>query len=166
MPIRYRTTAASEEASNRAMSQPRVISSALTPLVRVGLPLLTALTFVLGFVVGARRQPTHFSFLHYAAAVFLVALVTYWCVDYKRVALTDTDLRISDFRRRRMVVRLRDVDRVIQEAHAVAIHFTRDTDFGRRVRFMPRRRFLALSWTHPIVHELRAAAAAAKRNQS
>ena len=83
-----------------------------------------------------------------------------------RVVLTDRELRISNYRRE-IVVPLSDVDEVTENrwvnVHPVTIQFIRRTDFGHRIVFMPKRRPFALFSSHPIVAELRAAVAAAKR---
>ena len=87
------------------------------------------------------------------------------CLGLKRVTLTEGSLLISNFRRE-IVVPLRDVasvGRTVLGLNAVVIDFARDTAFGRRIKFLPRRRFLWFAWTHPVVDRLRDAVAAARK---
>jgi len=81
----------------------------------------------------------------------------------KRVALTDTALHVSNFWRE-LAVPLGDVeavDHVDSGLGRVVIRFARDTAFGRRIEFIP----IGFSppTPHPIIAELRAAVAGAKR---
>jgi hypothetical protein len=93
--------------------------------------------------------------------------IIYWsCVRLKRVVMTDSELRISNYRRE-IVVPLSEVDEVTVNRwvnlHPVTVQFARRTDFGHRIVFMPKARPLGFFSAHPIVGELRAAAAIAKR---
>lgn len=81
-----------------------------------------------------------------------------------RVALSDAGLHVSNFRRE-VTVPLGDVEAVDeidkQAFYRVAVRFTRDTAFGRRIIFAPIDRGRVKP--HPIIAELRAGMAGAKR---
>jgi hypothetical protein len=81
----------------------------------------------------------------------------------KRVALTDTALHVSNFWRE-IAIPLGDVEAVDHAGGGfgrVVITFARDTAFGRRIEFSPIGLFPPTP--HPIIAELRAAVAGAKR---
>lgn len=89
--------------------------------------------------------------------------------NIKAVSLGDDALHVSNYRRE-ITVPLRDVVRVHQDwfgMRAVNIDLANDTQFGRRIVFLPGWTFwLAPRWRwqpHPIVNELREAVTAAKR---
>ena len=150
--------------------RPRVISAAHTPIIKWGLPgliLAEGISFVIGWVRLLQTDepvaPAVYAYIAVCAALFPVA--AWACLGLKRVALTETSLHISNFRRA-IVVPLRDVasvGRTVVGLNAVIIDFDRDTAFGRRIKFLPRRRFMWLTWTHPIIDRLRDAVAAARR---
>ena len=84
-------------------------------------------------------------------------------IRLKRVALTDTALVISNYRRQ-ITVPLGDIESVDQAKAGFApivVTFARDTAFGRDVAFKPIG--FRLRKPHPIIEELRVAIAAAKR---
>lgn len=81
----------------------------------------------------------------------------------KRVALTDTALHVSNFWRE-IAVPLGDVEAVDHDDSGlgrVVIRFVCDTAFGRRIEFSPIGLFPPTP--HPIIAQLRAAVAGAKR---
>jgi len=86
------------------------------------------------------------------------------CMRLKRVAIDDTSLYVSNYRTE-IVVPLRDIERVTENRweniHPVTIHLHSDTEFGNQIVFMPHRRWWAWWSSHPVVAELRAAAARA-----
>ena len=150
--------------------RPRVISAGHTPLIKWGLPgliLAEGVAFVIGWVRLLQTDepvaPIVYAYIAVAAALFPWA--AWACLGLKRVALTASDLQISNFRRE-IVVPLRDVasvGRTVLGLNAIVIDFARDTAFGRRIKFLPRRRFSWFTWTHPVVDRLRVAVADAKR---
>ena len=90
----------------------------------------------------------------------------YWAaIRLKRVAMDDKALYISNYRQE-IVVPLRDVEEVTENRwvniHPVTIHFYRDTGFGSSIVFMPKTRLFAFFSAHPVVAEIRAAAARAR----
>jgi hypothetical protein len=82
----------------------------------------------------------------------------------KRVAYTETDLHVSNFRREIVVplVDVASVGRRIVGMNALVIQLARDTEFGNRITFIPKRMFHPFVWTHPMVDRLRDAVDAAK----
>jgi hypothetical protein len=92
------------------------------------------------------------------------AFLFHFCVRLKRVVMDDTSLRVSNYREE-IQVPLQDIERVTElrwvNIHPVTIHLVRPTDFGDRIVFMPT--FRIFSWAaHPVVAELRSAAARAR----
>jgi hypothetical protein len=150
--------------------RPRVISAGHTPLIKWGLPgliLVEGISFVIGWVRLLQTDepvaPAIYAYVAICAALFPVA--AWACLGLKRVTLTEGSLLVSNFRRE-IVVPLRDVagvGRTVLGLNAVVIDFARDTAFGRRIKFLPRRRFSRFTWTHPIVDRLRDAVAAARK---
>jgi hypothetical protein len=99
----------------------------------------------------------------FLAILVLGSAFIYWaCVRLKRVTLRDGDLLISNFRNS-VVVPIADVERVTENRwiniHPVTLHLSRETEFGKKVVFMPKIRFWGFLSSHPVVQELREAAA-------
>jgi hypothetical protein len=104
-----------------------------------------------------------------AAALTALIFPVWWAwvaAKFKRVALDDTSLHVSNFVHE-IVVPFHDVDRVserLRPLRAVVLEFTQDTRFGRRIEFSP----LGFSHPpppHPFVLELENAVGAAKRTK-
>ncbi|HEV8400217.1 MAG TPA: hypothetical protein VGQ18_10310 [Gemmatimonadales bacterium] len=103
--------------------------------------------------------------------VFLLVTIAggsfiYWaCAPLKRVELDDRALYISNYSKE-IEVPLRDIAEVTENrwihSHPVTIHFHRETEFGDSIVFMPTVRWFGFWSSHPIVAELRAAAARAR----
>src|SRR5262245_38818571 len=139
-----------------AARPPRVISSPVTPLMKFGVPpllLWEVAAGVLGVVRVSRSgvvvTPSAIALM--ASVLVLTLWVTWFWIGLKRVAVTETDLHISNYRRE-IAVPLRDVDRVAQRrlaVNAVVVYLARDTEFGRRVAFYPKGHYFTLIWTHP-----------------
>jgi hypothetical protein len=152
--------------------RPRVISASHTPLVKFGIPPLVLWLGVRVAVGAARYLRSHEQLppISQATIVACIVLFPFFAWSYlrlKRVALTDDALHISNFRRE-IVVPLRDVDRVRQnwfEMHWIVIRLARESEFGRRIVFIPKREFRRFGWTHPLVDHLRDAVAAAKKRE-
>lgn len=151
----------------------RTISSAQTYLMKVIFPVLWIGAFAMatillfsgggGFTDAAGNPPGPsvkwmFLFATLAGGAFI-----YWtCIRLKRVALDEQALYISNYHTE-IVVPLRDIDDITENRwiniHSITIHFHRDTEFGPRIEFMPKVRWFVFFSSHPIVAELRAAAA-------
>lgn len=152
---------------------PRTISSAQTFLMKVVFPVvwvggMTLGTFAAGLGLGTadgRAGPpppagAKWSFL--AMLLVFIPFVYWTCVRLKRVAMTDADLHISNYLRE-IVVPLRDIDEVSENRwiniHPVTVRFKKRTELGYSIVFMPTTRLFAFFSSHPIVGELREAAA-------
>ena len=148
----------------------RVISAEYTALVKFGMAVLCLLSMI-GFAltwrdhVRSHEEIPPAVFAGGALGIGVWAWVVWTCARLNRVALTADALLVSNFRRE-ISVRLYDVERVRQsllESGVVIIDLSRDTELGRRFRFIPKR---AAAWAfsqHPIVDHLRDAVAAAKK---
>ena len=86
------------------------------------------------------------------------------CVPLKRVRTDGRNLYISNYFHE-ITVPLTAVGDVTENRwiniHPVTIHFRRDTEFGRRITFMPTTRMFSSWSSHPVVEELHQAVAAA-----
>ncbi len=152
----------------------RTISSAQTFLMKFVFPVAwiggfgfgTALLFGTGDRLGDRPPPPEMKWICLAGLLIGTLAIYWWCLRLMRVVMTDSELRISNYRRE-IVVPLSDVDEVTENRwvnlHPVTVQFVRRTDFGHRIVFMPKTRPFGLFSSHPIVAELRAAVQAAKR---
>src|SRR5437763_1143410 len=129
----------------------------------------TAMLFRDASAFGDRPPPPDLKWLFLVALPVGSIFMYWWCGRLMRVVMTDRELRISNYRRE-IIVPLSDVDEVTENRwvniHPVTVQFIRRTDFGHRIVFMPKRRPFGFFSSHPIVAELRAAVAAAKRGPS
>ena len=85
-------------------------------------------------------------------------IVLWSCATLKRVRLDREFIYISNFRRE-ISVPLSTISRVTENRwvnmHPVTIYFRVPTEFGDRIKFMPKSRFFGLWTSHPVVDELR-----------
>jgi hypothetical protein len=138
------------------MSSPRVLSASNTLVFKVVcLMMLSGDAFLI--------WRTHWGPV---GLVWLIPLAwfTWVAAKFKRVALDDTSLHVSNFLHE-IVVPLHEVNRVserLRPLRAIVLELTQDTRFGRRVEFSP----LGSSHPpppHPFLIELETAVGAAKR---
>jgi hypothetical protein len=144
-------------------AKPRVISAEYTLLVKLGAPAFALWQGASLVVTWVHQGALSRDWPYLAVMAAVVGLVVWWCAHLKRVSLTDDALLISNFRRE-IVVPLRDVAHVGQwriEWSAIVIRLARDTEFGRRIHFIPKR--FHFGWRHPMVDRLRYEVAAAKK---
>jgi hypothetical protein len=149
--------------------RPRVISAGHTPLLKWGLPGFFLWEWLWYMVTWARMHrlhvPTPPALVAYIIVSAALCLWAGWSfLRLKRIAYTDTELHVSNFRRQ-IVVPLSDVasvGRTVIGLNAIVIQLARDTEFGSRLTFIPKRMFHPFVWTHPIVDRLRDLVAAAK----
>lgn len=153
----------------------RTISSAQTSFLKLVLPavwiggfgLAAALLFRSGDHLGDRPPPDTNWVLLAALAITGVSIYL-WGVRLKRVVMTNGELRISNYRRE-IIVPFSEIAEVTENrwvnVHPVTVQFVHRTGFGHRIVFMPKARLFALFSSHPIVGELRSAAASAKERQ-
>ena len=151
----------------------RTISSAQTFLLKflftplwIGGMGVTTVPMFFGYVAD-RSHPVdpHTKWL-YLAVWIVGGLLLYGAnAPLKRVSLTDTDLHVSNFRRE-IVVPLRDIDEVHENrwggGRHITVRFTKRTEFGHEIVFMPLARPFALFSPNPLVATLRQAAARAR----
>jgi hypothetical protein len=150
----------------------RVISGGDTFFAKFGISSLFLVATVALLVLaclppsGPPEDYSHFVLRTVRVLVFIALSMTvvFFCGGLKRVTLSETSLRVSNYLRE-IVVPLNEVssiDQVDGVFYRVVIAFDRDTAFGRRIDFSPRG--LSAPRPHPVVVELRAAVAAAKRS--
>ena len=88
----------------------------------------------------------------------------WWCIPLKKVRVDGDELHVSNFRKE-IVVPLTFIESVTENrwvnVHPVTIHFRGDTEFGRKIAFMPKARVMFFWSSHPVVGELRRMVAAA-----
>ena len=106
----------------------------------------------------------HFALRTVRVLALIAASMTavFFCGGLKRVTLSETSLKVSNYLRE-IVVPLNEVssiDQIDGVFYRVVIAFNGETAFGRRIDFSPQG--LSGPRPHPIVGELRAAVAAAK----
>ena len=151
---------------------PHTLSSAQTFWMKVVVPVL----WIGGFAVGTTAMFLASQWLHDSAGhpppsemkwIFLFvtlagsAYIYWYCVRLKRVSIEGSSLVISNYLKE-IVVPLRELESVSENRwiniHPVTLSFRRETDFGRRVMFMPCLRWFSFLSSHPVVDELRTAA--------
>ncbi len=83
----------------------------------------------------------------------------YWtCVPLKKIGVDDKFLYISNFREEVSVPLsyIKDVKEIVWlQHHPVTIYLKTPTQFGDKIIFMPKFRFLAFYSSHPVVRELK-----------
>jgi len=103
----------------------------------------------------------------FLAATLAGSVFLYWgCVRLKRVALDDHAVYVSNYLKE-IAVPLQEIECVSENRliniHPVTLTFRYETEFGRRVVFMPKVRLFALLSSHPVVEQLRMASARARQ---
>jgi hypothetical protein len=150
--------------------KPRNLSAGYTPLVKWGLPgvflfeSIWYFTSWMSYLQDGGYVPPAF-ILHAFGSIALLFWLAATCLGLKRVALTEDALHVSNFRRE-IVVPLREIASVGHGRlglRAIVVRLVRETEFGSRIAFLPKRSFGGLLWYSPIVDRLRDAVAAAKK---
>ena len=146
----------------------RTLSSAQTFFTKFITPVLClaafcALTFIYLNTPGGLRTrsgapiPAGLQMLFVPVLALLLAYVCWYCVRLKRVRIDPEALYISNFQTE-IRVPLRDVSDVSEnrwiKLHPITIRFTRETEFGNSVVFMPKARWFGGWSPHPVVAEL------------
>jgi hypothetical protein len=148
----------------------RQISEGLTPLVKWGLPglfLVQGISFVASWVshLHAGEPVPPFVIALVIGCAVLFPLTAAQCLGLKRVALTEDALHVSNYLRE-VVVPLRDVAHVGHSRFGmktIVVRLAHETEFGRRITFLPKLAFGGIFWSSPIVDRLRDAVAVAKK---
>ncbi len=107
--------------------------------------------------------------LAWGAWLLLSVFSLWWSYRFKRVALDDDTIYLSDFLQQAKLP-LREILSVREnrwiKAHTVTIEFAGATPWGHYVRFMPKVRFLVPGWiSHPVVADLRERVSWARLNE-
>jgi hypothetical protein len=138
----------------------RVLSSRLTLFYKfVFPPLFIAFLAIVGLGIGTPYG--------WVAVPMIMLFLLVWYVLCGRLLSVQTDhamLYVSNYWRE-IQVPLSEVSKITEDIltniHPVTIHLSRPTEFGVRIRFMPKTKFLFFS-SHPVVAELKQLVAQAK----
>ncbi len=139
----------------------RTISSSQTVLMKIIFPMVWIPLFGIGALMvffSPSSDPQfpkfYFLFMWIAGSVFIYRL----CVRLKKVSLDNRFLYISNYIRE-IAVPLTEIYDVTENVwiniHPVTIHLKVSSEFGDKIRFMPKTRFFAWFSSHPIVNELK-----------
>jgi hypothetical protein len=153
---------------------PRTLSSKFTFPMKFVFPVFWISAFGIGTAmmwsgpavrhVGVPTDALQWVFL----AIWLLgtAFVLWTCVPLKYVRVDDTSIHVSNYIREARIS-LESIDEVTENRwiniHPVTIRFRYTTDFGDRIKFMPKTRMLGFWTSHPVVAELRQLAKNASR---
>ena len=150
-------------AAPEAPAAPRIISSRRTPFARFAW-MLWAGGFgggTLGLWLGsmtANPPPPALKWIFLGLWVLGTASFRWLLGSVKKVRLDATALHVSDYSRQ-IAVPLAEIESVSENwwmsHHPVTIHLRHNTEFGRKITFIPKFRLLPFWRTHPIVNELR-----------
>ncbi len=156
------------------MSTPRRLSSAQTFLTKIVLPVVWIGGFALATASlfftpgmwqgdGLPRDP-NLRWLFLGITLVGGYFIGWSCVRLKRVRMDDQMLYVSNYVTE-IAVPLANVARVSENRwlrdHPVTIEFYTETEFGARIVFMPKTRWWGSWSSHPVVQEIRTAAARA-----
>jgi len=142
------------------------LSSRLTFITKTIFPACWILGFgaMTAFFWAGREFPVETRWLFLAAWTAGALSFWWWCIPLKKVRVNGGNLYISNFWKEN-VIPLNFIESVTENrwvnVHPVTIHFRGDTEFGRKISFMPKSRVMFFWSSHPVVGELRRLAAAA-----
>src|SRR5690242_7485092 len=145
---------------DRAVAADITLSSRLTFFTKTVLPACWIAGFgvVTAFMWTDGHLPAETGWLFIVAWVAGTLSFWWWCIPLKKVRVNGDDLIISNFRKE-IVVPLNFVESVTENrwvnVHPVTIHFRGETEFGRKISFMPKSRVMFFWSSHPVVGELR-----------
>jgi hypothetical protein len=154
---------------DRAMSDDIIVSSRLTFFTKAIFPACWIAGFGGGvaFIWASTGLPPETRWLFLAAWIAGALSFWWWCMPLKRVRVSGGQLYVSNFRKE-IVVPLTSIESVTENrwinVHPVTVHFRGDTEFGRKISFMPKTRVMFFWSSHPVVGELRRMVAAATGN--
>lgn len=148
----------------------RTLSSAQTFFMKLLFPpvwaVLSAVLMMTGRGYRASAHPPTMELIPFLFWCLGMAAMLWMCVPLKRVRMDGINLYISNYFRE-IRVPLAAVGDVTENRwinyHPVTIHFRRPTGFGKRITFMPTARLFSSWSSHPVVEELRQAAAQRNR---
>jgi hypothetical protein len=137
-----------------------ILSSRLTFFTKAILPALWIVAFgaITAFFWTTGGLPAETRWLFLAAWIAGTLSFWWWCIPLKKVRVAGGTLYASNYRKE-IVVPLTFIESVTENrwinVHPVTIHFRGDTDFGRKISFMPKSRVMFFWSSHPVVGELR-----------
>jgi hypothetical protein len=153
---------------DQAMTNMITFSSRLTFVYKVIFPVIWISGFGLGMigVELAHDTPLAVKFTFATVWVLGTVFIMWLCAPLKRVRAGDSALYVSNYLKE-ISVPVGLIDRVTENRwiniHPVTIHLSADTEFGRKIVFMPKAR-MALVWSrHPVVGEIERLAQTAAR---
>ena len=147
----------------------RRLSSGLTFFVKavhpaISLSILFLITFAIYLVPNKGGTLQVFRWILPIILPLTVIHVYRTCVPLKRISMDDEALHISNYLKQ-VRISLRDVNSVRERRliniHHIEIDFRHDTEFGKRVVFMPKMRWFNSRSPHPVVADIQAAVARA-----
>ena len=147
------------------MTADTTLSSRLTFITKAIFPGCWIVGFgaITAFYWASRGLPAETGWLFLAAWTAGALSFWWWCIPLKRVRIDGGNLYVSNFRKE-IVVPLTFIESVTENrwvnVHPVTVHFRGDTEFGRKISFMPKARVMFFWSSHPVVGELRRLAAA------
>lgn len=138
----------------------RRISSKATFAYKIGVPVLYLIVvLVVGLMspIGDAIKSDEIPAFVYIAACLPLLAVAYWVFfPLKNISIADEGLVVTGIKKK-IVVRFVDIERVsrsvLQNPETIFLHLKSDSDFGRRISFMPEVRFWRFS-EHPTYVEL------------
>jgi hypothetical protein len=144
---------------NEAMTNMITFSSRLTFIYKVIFPVIWISGFGLGMinVELAHNLPLAVKFTFAGCWVLGTVFIMWLCTPLKRVRTDNSALYVSNYLKE-ISVPVGLIDCVTENRwiniHPVTIHLSADTEFGRKIVFMPKAR-MALVWSrHPVVGEI------------
>jgi hypothetical protein len=143
-----------------AMTADIALSSRLTFITKTIFPACWIIGF--GLITAAiwawNGLPAEMRWAFLAAWIAGATSFWWWCFPLKRVRVGGGELYVSNFRKE-IVVPLGFVEGVTENRwiniHPITLHFRGDTEFGRKITFMPKSRLMFFWSSHPVVGELR-----------
>lgn len=146
---------------------PTTLSSGATAWMKIILPFLWIGGFGAGtlalFLASSSQPDTAFLKWEILVIALIGTLFFRWlCMPLKVVRMDDTALYVSNYLEE-ITIPLQNISAVTEvqwiKIHPVTIHFHAPTDFGLRIKFMPKARWFDIWATHPVVAQITTAAA-------
>lgn len=140
---------------------PREISSSSTRVNKVLIMFFYSLAF-LSTLINHLSSVSLETFLPMFIVIILGFFIIRWALSWKKVEITDSGLKISEInfgKTKEIFVSFEDILEVRQNffqrgsLETVIIESNKPTQFGKKIRFIPKMRFLNVT-EHPIVREL------------
>ena len=138
----------------------RTISSSQTILMKIIFPMIWIPLFGMGAltVLFSPSNDLTFPKLYFLFLWIVGSAFIYWlCIRLKKVSVDGGFLYVSNYVKE-ITVPLTEIYDVTENVwiniHPVTIHLKFPSEFGDKIRFMPKTRFFAWFSSHPIVSEL------------